>query len=441
MASDRRITASARRTLLAALIGTLTVLLSGLAIAPPAAAATLDEIASALRADNVYNDYGAQNALTVSQTVDLQFQIADTGLPIYIAVLPEAMSIEAGGPDALLREIRDAVGRGGVYALIAGSSFRAGGTDYSVTSIADAAFAAQRSNGPFAVLEAFVAGVDAQYGSGSGGGTSTGAGPSGLVVLVILLVMVAVVAVVVWLVLRSARRRRALWSAQMREVLDEDITELGERLGSFDLADPRLDQAGRDQLQVALDAYARAGDRSAALKTEADVVQTTRALDDGRYALACVEAEMRGEEPPVRRAPCFFDPRHGVSLQDVMWTPPTGNPHDVPACAACAATVAAGGFPQAREVEVSGVRRPYWDAGTAYAPYARGYFADFGTTMVAVFAGTMIANSLFAPVAAATTMDSTFTSGGGGFGGGDFGGGGFGGGDFGGGGGFGGGDF
>lgn len=439
MTSDRRMTGSPWRLLLTSTIGTLVLLVSGLALAPPATAATLDEIASALRADNVYNDYGAQNALTVSQTVDLQLQIADTGLPIYIAVLPEAMSAEAGGPDALLGEIRDAVGRGGVYAVIAGSAFRAGGTDYSVTSIADAAFADQRSNGPFAVLEAFVAGVDAQYGSGSSGGTSTGAGPSGLVVLVILLVMVAVVAVVVWLVLRSARRRRALWSAQMREVLDEDITELGERLGSFDLADPRLDQAGRDHLQIALDAYARAGDRSTSLKTEADVVATTKALDDGRYALACVEAEMLGEEAPVRRAPCFFDPRHGVSLQDVMWTPPAGRPHDVPACAACSATVAAGGYPQAREVEVSGVRRPYWDAGTAYAPYARGYFSDFGTTMVSVFAGTMIANSLFAPVAAATTMDSTL-SGGGGFGGGDFGGGGFGGGDFGGGD-FGGGDF
>lgn len=446
MNPERSFTTSPRRGIIAVLIAAIALMVGGVSIASPAAAATIDEVASGLRADNVYNDYGAENALTVSQTVDLQLQIADTGLPIYIAVLPESMSVTAGGPDALLRDIRDAVGRGGVYAIVAGSAFRAGGTDYSVNSIADAAFAAQSANGPFAVLEAFVAGVDAEYGSASGGGgTPTGSGASGLVLIVLFLFVVAVIALLIWLGVRSSRKRRAVWVAQMREVLDEDITELGERLGNFDLADPRLDQSGRDQLQVALDAYARAGDSSAALRTEADVAQTTKALDDGRYALSCVEAGMRGEEPPARRAPCFFDPRHGVSLEDVMWTPATGQPHEVPACTSCAATVAAGGYPQPREVEVGGVRQPYWDAGGAYAPYARGYFSGFGTTMAAAFAGTMIANSLFTPVAAgATAIDGTFTGaggGGGGFGGGDFGGGGgFGGGDFGGGG-FGGGDF
>lgn len=439
---DHTLTASPRRSPAAWVAAAFALIASLLVMAPPASAATLDQIASDLRANYVFNDYGAENALSISQTVDLQMQIADTGLPIYIAVLPESMSVTAGGPDALLRDVRDAVGLGGVYAIIAGSAFRAGGTDYSVTSIADAAFAAQSANGPFAVLEAFVSGVDAQYGSASGGGSATGSGASGLVLLVIFAFVIAVIALLIWLGIRSSRKRRAVWAAQMREVLDEDITELGERLGSFDLADPRLDQAGRDQLQLALDAYARAGDSSRALKTDADVAQTTKALDDGRYALACVEAGMRGEDPPARRAPCFFDPRHGVSLEDVMWTPATGQPHDVPACTACAATVAAGGLPQPREVEVSGVRRPYWDAGGAYAPYARGYFSNFGTTMAAAFAGTMIAQSLFTPVAAASTaIDGTFSSGGGGgFGGGDFGGGGFGGGDFGGGG-FGGGDF
>lgn len=408
-------------------------------------AATLDEIGADLRADNVYNDYAAENALTISQTVDLQLQISETGLPIYIAVLPESMAVEAGGPDALLVEIRDAVGRGGVYATIAGSAFRAGGTDYSVTGIADAAFASQASNGPYAVLEAFVAGVDAQYGSSSSGG-STSSGSPGWVFLVILVVFLGFAIIVTLFSIRYSRKRKAIWAAQMREVLDEDITELGERLGGFDLSDPRLDQVGRDQLQVALDAYARAGDRSAVLKSDADVMQTTKALDDGRYALACVEASMNDEDPPARRAPCFFDPRHGVSLDDVMFTPMSGQPHPVPACATCSATVAAGGYPQPREVEVAGIRRPYWDAGGAYAPYARGYFSGFGTTMVAAFAGTMIAQSLFAPTMAAASTTGIGDSGGGGFGGGDFGGGGFsGGGDFGGGsfggGGFGGGDF
>jgi hypothetical protein len=409
-----------------------------------ARAATLDEIGAELRANNVFNDPAAENSLTSGQVVDLQSQIAATGMPIYIAVVPESMATDAGGADALLRDVRDAVGRSGVYAIIAGNAFRAAGTDYSVTSIADSAFSTQRANGPFAVLEAFVAGVNAQYGTGGGGGGSASP-PSAMAVLIVLAVTIAIIALVIWFVVRSSRKRKALWAAQMREVLDEDITELGERLGRFDLTDPRLDQVGRDQLQVALDSYARAGDRSTSLRSAADVTETTRALDDGRYALACVEASMNGLEPPARRAPCFFDPRHGVSLGDVMWTPTSGQPHPVPACTACSATIAAGGYPQAREVEVAGERRPYWDAGANYAPYARGYFSDFGTTMVAAFAGTMIAQSLFAPtIASASTFGAGGFDGGGssggGFGGGDFGGGGFGGGDFGGGG-FGGGDF
>lgn len=422
------------------IVSIMVAILAALVWAPGAAqAATVDEVAAQLRAQSVYNDPAAQNALTASQTADLRAQIAATGLPMYIAILPESLSVEAGGPDALLGEIRDAVGRGGAYAIIAGNSFRAGATDYSVTSIAESAFATQRSNGPFAVLEAFVAGVDAQYGAASTGGNSSpgASGSSGIAIVVFLLIVIAVIAVVVIITRRNARKRRVLWAAQMREVLDEDITELGERLGSFDLADPRLDQSGRDQLQIALDSYAQAGDRSALLADESDVTAATKALDDGRYALACVESSMRGEEPPARRAPCFFDPRHGVSLQDVMWAPDRGPTHEVPACAVCTSTLAKGGTPQAREVEVAGVRRPYWDAGGAYAPYARGYFSGFGTTMTAAFAGTMIANSLFAPAVASA---SSFDSGSGGFGGGDFGGGGFGGGDFGGGG-FGGGDF
>ena len=248
----------------------------------------------------------------------------------------------------------------------------------------------------------------------------------------------------VWLAVRSSRARRAAWAARMRDVLDEDVTLLGERLGEFDHTDARLGEEGRRELQSALDSYALASDRSSRLGSESDVVATTKALDDGRYALACVEARLEGRSAPARRAPCFFDPRHGVSLEDVDWSPPQGPAHPVPACAACTATVHSGGTPPPREIEVAGTRRPYWEGGREYAPYARGYFSDFGSTMVAVFAGTMMANALFAPTAAAASMglgDGIATdSSSGSFGGGDFGGGGFSGGDFGGGG-FGGGDF
>ncbi|MBM3687627.1 MAG: hypothetical protein FJW85_11580, partial [Actinobacteria bacterium] len=230
-----------------------------IAVGPAQARTSIDSVASALRSNPVYNDPAAENALTSGQAADLRAQIEATGIPIYIAVLPASAAADTGGPDALLRDLRNAVGRSGVYAVIAGNAFRAGSTEGSVTAIADSAFQSQSSNGPYAVLEAFVAGVDEQYsGSASGGSASSessGTSGSPLVPLAILAVAIAgVVGVVIW-ARRKSRAAQAQRVAALRGVLDQDVTQLGERLGAFDLTDPRLDDAGRADLQRALDAY------------------------------------------------------------------------------------------------------------------------------------------------------------------------------------------
>lgn len=412
---------TAPRSRLALLLVPLLGLALALVAAPPAGAATVDTVAASLRSDAVYNDPAAENALTTGQADDLRAQIAATGLPIYIAVVPASLATSAGGPDSLLRELRNAVGRNGVYAVIAGNSFRAGSTSGSVTPIADEAFAAQSSAGPYAVLEAFVTGVDEYYAAGgasgaSSSGTSGGSGFSGLIIL---LVIALIAGVVIFFLVRRSRRTKARELAQMRGVLDEDVTSLGERLGSFDLTDPRLDDAGRADLQKALDSYSRASDAAATATSDADVTRATSELQEGRYALACVEARMDGRALPQHRAPCFFDPRHGPSATDVMWASAGAPPHPVPACAACAAAVQAGGAPQSREVEYAGRRVPYYDAGPSYAPYARGYFDSFGQVLPAMFMGTLLA-SAFMPAATGVS-----TAGIGGMpmgGGGDFGG-------------------
>ncbi|MFZ8927187.1 MAG: hypothetical protein ACO3CU_10565, partial [Candidatus Nanopelagicales bacterium] len=215
--------------------------------APAQARTSIDSVASALRSNPVYNDPAAENALTSGQAADLRAQITATGLPIYVAVLPASAAAETGGPDALLRDLRNAVGRSGVYAVIAGNAFRAGSTEGSVTSIADSAFAAQSANGPYAVLEAFVAGVDAEFSGGSSssqGSSSSGGFP--LATLIFLGVIVALVVLgIVW-ARRRARAAQAKRIAALRSVLDEDVTALGERLGAFDLGDSRLDDAGRE---------------------------------------------------------------------------------------------------------------------------------------------------------------------------------------------------
>jgi hypothetical protein len=113
-------------------------------------------------------------------------------------------------------------------------------------------------------------------------------------------------------------------------------------------------------------------------------------------------------------------------------------PRDVPMCRACEVAVIDGFQPVAREVQVAGGNRPYWQAGQHFGGYAMGYYAPFTGVMTGLFMGSML-SGMWASPAYASGMGGAESAGG--FGG-DFGGGGFGG-DFGGGdfGGFGGGDF
>jgi hypothetical protein len=210
--------------------------------------------------------------------------------------------------------------------------------------------------------------------------------------LLLLLVLVAAIVVVVVMSQRGAQRRQLERQraelAPVKKLTDEDITALGEQLQELD-----LDLAGRDlgsgeraDYQRALDAYESAKTAAEAMTRPDDVRHVTQILEDGRYAIACVRARVAGEPLPTRRPPCFFDPRHGLSVTDVPWTPSGGATRDVPACALDAERVRAGADPDARMVMVGAQRVPYWQGGRAYAPYATGYFGAFGP-MDIMFAG------------------------------------------------------
>lgn len=209
--------------------------------------------------------------------------------------------------------------------------------------------------------------------------------------LLILLVLAAVVATIVVASRRAKAReleRREAELAPVRRLTFEDVTALGEQLQELD-----LDLAGRDltagenaDYQRALDAYESAKTAADALKSPDEVRHVTQILDDGRYAIACVRARVAGEPLPTRRPPCFFDPRHGLSVTDVLWAPPGGAPRDVPACALDAERVQAGADPDSRMVMAGAQRVPYYQAGGAYRPYAQGYFGTFGP-MEIMFAG------------------------------------------------------
>jgi hypothetical protein len=112
----------------------------------------------------------------------------------------------------------------------------------------------------------------------------------------------------------------------------------------------------------------------------AQVEHVTEALEDGRYAMACVLARRDGEPLPVRRPPCFFNPAHGPSTTDVEWAPPAGVPRQVPVCAADADRVRQGAEPDIRTVQQGYRRVPYWQAGPAYSPWATGYFGAYAAS-------------------------------------------------------------
>jgi len=202
---------------------------------------------------------------------------------------------------------------------------------------------------------------------------------------------------VVLAVMAARRRSKERALEQRRAELEpvkkfafEDITALGEELQSLDLelTGRDLDAGARADYQRALDAYEAAKTAGDAIGQPEDLRHVTEILEDGRYAIACVQARVAGKPLPTRRPPCFFDPRHGLSVTDVPYAPPGGTERDVPACALDAERVRAGADPDIRKVMVGAQRVPYWQGGRAYQPYAAGYFGRTGL-MDVMFMGMM----------------------------------------------------
>jgi hypothetical protein len=213
-----------------------------------------------------------------------------------------------------------------------------------------------------------------------------------------LLVILAVLAVVLVVVGAANRRtqdrermRRAAELEPVKKLAYEDITALGTELQALDaeVSGKTLDEGAQADYQRALDAYEDAKVSGDAMTQPDDIRHVTQILDDGRYAIACVRARVAGEPLPTRRPPCFFDPRHGLSVTDVDYAPSGGASRPVPACALDAERVRAGADPDVRTVMTGSRRVPYWQGGPAYAPYAAGYFAA-GAGMSLLFGGLLI---------------------------------------------------
>lgn len=178
----------------------------------------------------------------------------------------------------------------------------------------------------------------------------------------------------------EARREEREQLEGVRRLADEDVTYLGEQLQRLDreVEGRSLDEQTRVDYQAALDAYEAAQRAVPAIRTAGEVSHITDTLSAGRYALACVQARTAGRAVPELRVPCFFNPQHGPSVADVLWTHPGQGTRQVPACSQDAARIANDDVPEVRRVRIGSRTIPYWQAGEAYLPYSQGYFAGAG---------------------------------------------------------------
>ncbi|MFI6289221.1 hypothetical protein ACIBCM_31495 [Streptomyces sp. NPDC051018] len=391
--------------------------------AAPAAAGPAD-VARAFQNGPVYVDPRASGQLSRADADALAKKIKDADKPLFVAVLPNAPEFS---PDTVLRNIRTETGVTGLYAVRLGDGFNAGADRAvmsgpavrnlvtAVTSPPGTDAATQLNNFADQALPQLRGSAPASWGvSGDGGSMNTGA----LITFGALLVAGGTGA---YAVVRRNRRRKieeeraAL--GKLRVVVDEDITAYGEELDRLDFhpSERGADDAMRADYERALDSYETAKYRMGAAQHPSDVRGVTRALEDGRFSLAVLDARRTGTPVPERRAPCFFDPRHGPSVTDATWTPAGGVPRQVPVCQADATRLEDGVDPAARTVETETGRRPYWEAGPAYGPWAGGYFG--GGLLPGLLAGTLLGSMLATPAYSAE------------YGGGDFGPGDVGGGD------------
>ena len=420
-----------------------------LTAAPAHAGEILDRTVSCLQQTPVCVDREARDVLSESAARDLTDRIESKGLgPLYIAVLSDAASAEAGGSaEGVVRTLHDQLSRRGTYAVVVGNDFYAGSDFFRAGPLADAAVEAQRGQGAEAVLGDFVDRVAATE-DGEGSSTSDPGGsteePSLLAPLLILGVLLLLLFAFFGNQRRTRLRQETEQLEEVKRVARDDLVALGDDIRSLDLdiEMPDADPTAKQEYSRAVDLYKQAQEAFDTARRPEDLAPVTTAVEEGRYYVAAARARLEGGVVPERRPPCFFDPRHGPSSRDVEWAPPGGAPRPVPACEADAQRVEQGLDPAIREIEYAGGYGPYWNAPAYYGPWAGGFFGGFGggSFLGGLLIGNMLGGGFGYPMFSDADAFGGGDVGGGDFGGGDFGGGDFGGGDFGGGG-FGGGDF
>jgi hypothetical protein len=426
-----------------------------------AGAEQIDRAVEGLKNGPVYVDPESTTVLSPDEATALANEIGEKNAgPLYVVVLPSSAAEAVGGdPVGVLREVQNKLNRPGTYAGVIGNHFRAGATGGILPrgkagKLADAAFNAHHSEGVDAVLSDFVA----RIGDTRNGGSGSSSDDSGGGIVGWIIAALAGLGIGGWLLARRRGKRREL--EQVKHVARDDLIALGDEIRALDVdvAMPNANADAKAHYNEAVEIYKSAEESLARARRPDDLQPVSAELERGRFEMQSAQALLEGKEPPERRAPCFFDPRHGPSTRMVDWAPPGGTPRPVPACEVDAERVEQGFDPKVREIEYGGRRVPYWAAPAPYTPFFGGFYGGYGDGFLpGLLVGEMLGGGFGGWGAGGSWSDpgdagsgssgsgndgGDFADGGGGdfsdsgggdFGGGDFGGGDSGGGDFGGG--------
>jgi len=370
---------------------------------PAVAGPWVDRTTGSLRGDPVYVHPSARPTLTPAAAGQVRARIARTGTPVFVAVLPRQALAEAGGSAARLAAlVAGSLGRPGTYLVVAGGQQGAGSDTLGqgeAAGLARSAFRRHRGDLRGAVLD-FVGRVDRAAGVPATTapapqepppGQDAAARETGLQ-LVLVFALLAAVAVFASIAAQHLGRRRGVRLghevAEVRALVEEDLRALSDDLRDLDVdlraVEMEHPQAvseytrAYEQLEKASDAFDQA-------TTVEDMAPVSSALESGRFAMDAARTMFEGRDPPRRRPPCFFDTRHGTSVDDVGWEPPTGPPRPVPACSACMQSIATGIQPPPRRVRVGGRRMPFYQAPPHFESWFGGYFGGAAADLVAGF--------------------------------------------------------
>ncbi len=247
-------------------------------LSAPAAAAALDPIADAVQAfksgEHVYVDPSAEEAGKVDAAT-LRTHIAESGQPIYIAVLPNSAS---PSPDGVARQIGQLLGGRVTVAVLVGTHFRAGSSALPAgrgATLATQAF--DEGNGD--VNKTLILFVDKVAATAKAGATpfdtagakppptqtqTQKAGTGGLVTILVLLLLIGVLGGFgLWWIVRRSRQGKV-------DALRAEAQRWYERLGGDVL---NLSAGGNDSARQALadaaERYNAAGSTLAQATTEA----------------------------------------------------------------------------------------------------------------------------------------------------------------------------